>query len=41
MGKGVTHVFSEIFIQLNFHGKNERPLIAPLVEAPLHAYLEA
>ena len=41
MGKGVTHVFSEIFVQLNFHCKNDRPLITPIIEAPLHAYLEA
>ena len=35
-----SHVFSEIFIHLNWHCKEDRPLIGPPLKNPLDAHLE-
>ncbi|MDX9973065.1 MAG: IS200/IS605 family transposase [FCB group bacterium] len=41
MGRGSTHVFSEIYIHLNWHCKDDRPLIVPELEPALHEYIES
>ena len=36
---GSSHTFSEIFLHLNWHCLNDRPLIAPEIESFLHAFI--
>ena len=36
-----SHVFHEIFLHLNWHTKESRPLLVPDLEAKVHAYLRS
>ena len=37
---GSGHTFSEIFLHLNWHCLQDRPLITASIEAPLHAFIQ-
>lgn len=40
MGPGSGHVFSDILLHLNWHCKNDRPMIGAEFESQLHALIE-
>ncbi len=35
-----THIFHEIYLHLNWHTKNDRPLITPQLEPLIYSYIE-
>ncbi len=37
---GCSHTYSEIFLHLNWHTKQDKPMIFPDVEARLHPFIE-
>jgi len=37
---GCGHIFSEIFLHLNWHCRNDTPLITPRIEPSLHAFIQ-
>ena len=37
---GSGHTFSEVFLHVNWHCLNDRPLIAPRIEPSLHAFIQ-
>jgi len=39
MGKGRSHVFSEILLHLNWHCLHDKPMIRPEIEPALHEFL--
>ena len=40
MNQGSSHVYSEVFLHVNWHCKRSRPQISSQVELPLHAFIE-